>query len=329
MKPNVEGLFYGISNEEYHADAVYEIPSVSASILKLGVKETARHMRAAHPRLTKQKEKTKKAWDRGSAAHALILNSGAEIMRVDAKDWKTDWAKTARDDARAAGAIPILKTDYQELIDMRAASAEQLSQIEGGNPFAIGKPEVVMRWREEFVLHGKVYSVWCRAKLDWLNTEIENLYDLKTSELPANPKSWMKWQMWSVGAPIQSALYKRGARRMAQLGILKSHDPDFLFALGESAPPFTWSIINVPSEICAPYENVTADQMVTNALVLWHDGLANNLWPGYDPIIHVAESVGRKPHRGEPATSGAAYHMESQDAPNEAFTPIEFKRKGA
>ena len=154
LKKNEEGIFFGVAHDAYHADAEYEIQSFSGSLAKLMIMETPRAVWWKSPRLNpKFKPQFKNIWDRGSAAHALMLDAGAEIVKIDAKDWRGGEVKKQRDEARAAGAIPILVSDYDELMEMRDEAFEQLEALEGGNPFLSGAPEVVIRWKEEIVIH--------------------------------------------------------------------------------------------------------------------------------------------------------------------------------
>lgn len=311
LKPNEEGIFFNVAHDVYHADAEYEIPSLSGSLAKYMILDTPRHAWYNCARLNKSfKPKHKSIWDRGSAAHSLLLDSREEIAVLDFKDRRTNAYKDAENVAREAGKIPMLSKDYDELIEMHGQALSQLDALECGNPFAVGSPEVVIRWKEEFSIHGKVYTIWCRAKMDWLNPEIENLYDVKTSEGSMNPKTWMKWRMWDQGAPYQSAMYRRGIRRLSYLGKLKMHDPDFLFLLVESKPPFCMSLVNTPSDLMPPHSTKTADQILLEAMVKWDQCREENNWPGYETSVVVAE--GHKPkYIGVPMQESQTNHTET------------------
>jgi PDDEXK-like domain of unknown function (DUF3799) len=295
MEPNEEGLFFGVDAAVYHADAEHEIPSLSSSLAKFLIMDTPRHAFWNSPRLnTKFKSKHKGNWDRGSAAHALVLESDAEIERIDADAWRSAAVKKARDEARASGKVPVLEKDYADLVEMRDEVRAQLDALDGGNPLEFGASEVVMRWLEEFTLNGKPYAVWCRARLDWLNPESDNLYDVKTTEATANPHKWSRRYMWDIGAPYQACMYRRGIRRLTQLGLTDMHDPDFVFLVMESKAPYCLSLVNVPSDIPVPYSgDATADSKLLEAMALWQDCLESNEWPGYDSAVYVAE--GPKP----------------------------------
>ena len=204
MTPNTEGIFFDEPSEVYHADAVYETPSLSSSLAKLLITETPRHAWWSSRRLNPRwRDEHRKEWDRGTIAHALILNSSdqSKIEKVKASDWRSKGAKELRDAIRANGGIPILKSDYDELMEMRDAALEQLNALEGGNPFAVGHSEVVIRWKETLIAEGgEIVEIWCRARADWYNQESENLYDLKTSASSMNPAHWARFTSWSIGS---------------------------------------------------------------------------------------------------------------------------------
>jgi hypothetical protein len=341
--PNIEGVFYDIPEEEYHADALHVVPSASASLLKYMIDATPRHCFWASPRLNpKFVAKNTDRFDRGKIAHAWTLRSDAVVVEAAFDSWRTKAAQEFREMARAAGKIAVLSDDYRELREMVDAQREQLESLDCGNPFAGGKPEVVIRWREEFVHHGRVIAVWCRARLDNLNVESDNAYDLKSTEASANPRTWTTRTMWPIGAPYQAALYRRGLRRLSQIGILKMHDPDFVFVVVESTPPYCLSAITVPSDIKVPYSEMTADEKLNDALALWHDCLEKDSWPGYSSEVHDAEqfsfrraaprpdpSTGAASAHFDPSTGAVSAHLESQDVPDSAYTGITFKPRGA
>ena len=326
MKPDEEGIYLGEAEEVYHSDKVYETPALSASLCKLLIDATPRHAFHASERLNPSFiRKDTDRFDRGKVAHAWTLRSDAAVREIMADSWRTKAAQAERDAARAAGQIPCLTEDYAELKEMVAAQREQLEALECGNPFTGGEPEVVIRWLEEFVWHGKVYNVRCRARLDYLRTDIDNAFDFKSTEASARPEEWTRRTMWAIGSPYQACHYRAGLRRLTQLGILAMNDPDFVFIVGESKPPYCLSAITVPSDIRKFSTDKTAEEKWREALVLWSQCLESGEWPGYPTNIYCAESPHPRGARPEPSTAGASPHLESQDAPDEAYTPIQFK----
>ena len=313
---NVEGVFFDEPAETYHADAEHAIPSLSGSLAKILIDATPRHCWWNSPRLNpKFRPEYKSIWDRGSAVHALLLNSGAEVARIDADNYKTAKARALRDAARAAGQIPILEADYAEIMEALGAVVPQLDRLDGGDPFKMGKPEVVIRWRDDFIAaDGRALSVWCRARLDWLALDSENAVDLKSMTGSANPREWCKWRIWDIGAPYQAAFYRRGMRRLAQIGKLRAFDPDFNFLLVESKGPYAISLVNVPSDIRQRRGEKTADEKIVEAMTTWHDCLESGVWPGWSGDIHIAEGAKEAPQpqwtNGQPFNGGG--HLDSE-----------------
>lgn len=323
MKPNEEGIFVGEPEEVYHADKVYQTPALSASLAKLLIDATPRHCFSASERMNpKFARKDTDRFDRGKVVHAWTLRSDSAVIEAPYDSWRTKESQTFKTLARSTGKVPVLTADYQELKEMVAEQRYQLDGLDGGNPFASGDPEVVIRWREDFVWHGKPRSIWCRARLDNLNVEFDNAYDLKSTQASARPEDWTRKTMWGIGAPYQACHYRRGLRRLTQLGILKMHDPDFIFIVAESEAPFCLSAINVPSSIRQWGSEKTADEKLIEAYALWADCLESGEWPGYSPEIHVAEGARTQGARPEPSTAGASPHLDSQDVPDSGYETV-------
>ena len=113
-----------MSAAEYHADPCPE-PSLSSSIARLILSHSPLHAWTEHPRLNpnyKPEESTK--FDRGSAAHALLLEGEDRMAVIPFKDYRKDAAQEARDNARLAGKFPVLEADYPSILQMREAYAE-------------------------------------------------------------------------------------------------------------------------------------------------------------------------------------------------------------
>ena len=68
-----------------------------------------------------------KAMDMGSAIHKLVLGAGSAIKEIVADDFKTKAAQHARDEARAAGLVPLLSADVQHATTVAAAVKSQLA----------------------------------------------------------------------------------------------------------------------------------------------------------------------------------------------------------
>lgn len=254
---------YDLPEDAYHADPCL-VPSLSSSIGKKLINETPRHAWAAHPRLNPIFEREEKAaFDLGKAAHKLMLGKGAELAVIPFDDYRKKEAKGLRDDAYAAGQIPLLAEQMRAVEAMVAAGRDQLKDHEDASQaFSNGKPEVTLIWQEG--------PVWCRAMLDWMPNEGRRFWDYKSTGQSANPDTYGR-TMFNLGYDFQAAFYRRGIRKV--LGVA---DPIFEFVVQENQPPFALSVIGLP-----PAAIDDADTDVQQAIDLWASCLEHDIWPGY------------------------------------------------
>src|SRR4051812_34095654 len=109
-----------IPADAYHRDEVADVPTLSASIATILVTKSPAHAYAAHPKLNPnyQRDDDDDKFALGTTSHALLLE-GLEIADVfDFKDWRTDAAKAARAEARAAGRVPLLRPQWDRVTEM-------------------------------------------------------------------------------------------------------------------------------------------------------------------------------------------------------------------
>jgi hypothetical protein len=256
MKPGI----YTMSASAYHADPCPD-PSLSSSIAKLLCHSSPAHTRQAHPRLnTAAVDEEAECFDVGTAAHAIVLEGTAAVEVIDAKDWRTNQAKDARDAARKAGKIPLLAKVWADVQAMVAATRAQLdAHYDGRHMFKDGTAEQTILWQED--------GVWCRARLDWLRAG--SIDDYKTTSASANPEVLSR-TLFGNGWDIQAAFYLRGLK--AVLGI----DATFRFACQETYAPYALSVVAL-----GPDAMMLAEKKVLYAIELWRECLASNRWPAY------------------------------------------------
>ncbi|HEY1176510.1 MAG TPA: PD-(D/E)XK nuclease-like domain-containing protein, partial [Phytomonospora sp.] len=123
---------YDVPELEYHADSVLA-KRLGRSLSHSGAKTLA------NPKLTPahfQHERehgrpAKRTFDFGHAAHAFLLGTGLDIVRVDARDWRTNAAKAAAEEARERGAVPLLAEEYDraQVMVEAARKHERVRQI--------------------------------------------------------------------------------------------------------------------------------------------------------------------------------------------------------
>lgn len=253
---------YDLAPSVYHADPCPE-PSLSNSIAKLICLSSPLHAKHRHPRLNPQCEPDDaEHLDIGTAAHAVLLEGEAAVTIVDAGDWRTNAAKEARDVARAAGRIPLLRRKWADVQAMVTSAREQLDRVrDGRDMFRDGKPEQTLIWQEE-------NGIWCRARLDWLRPDA--IDDFKTTGASANPDNWTRRTMFEMGFDMQCAFYLRGLKAVT------GFDATFRFAVQETDPPYALSVITLgPDALCL------AEKKILYAIEKWRDGLDGGDWPGY------------------------------------------------
>lgn len=287
-----EGI-HQLGDAEYHSDPAPQ-PSLSSSIAKALIGQSPRHAWVAHPRLNPDHAPEESAiFDVGSAAHAVLLGKGADLVEIEAKDYKKKAAKTARDKARAAGHIPVLTAQMADVLAMSSAARVQLdAHEEAAGAFTDGQPEVTLIWREG--------DVWCRCRLDWLPRDRRFFDDYKTTT-DASPDTVSR-TTFGNGYDMQAAFYRRGIRK-----ILAVPDPKFRFVVQEKAAPYALTVAAL-----TPAALDMADRKVEAALDLWAWCLKRNEWPGYPgrtvyvdpPVWHERQWLEREERQSADAERG-------------------------
>lgn len=257
-----DGIHDNISAEAYHADPCPE-PSVSSSLIKSLCLDSPAHAKAMHPRLTTEiTPDDSEKFDIGTAAHAILLEGRNAVEIIDAKDWRTNAAKEAREAARAAGKIPLLAKVWKDVEAMVHATRAQLDDHRGQPPFFLdGKPEQTLIWLED--------GLWCRARLDWLRDDRQTIDDYKSTSATANPETWSR-TLFGHGFDIQAAWYLRGLRA------LTGAEAQFRFVVQETYPPYALSVIAL-----GPDAMTLAEKKILYALDVWRECVQANHWPAY------------------------------------------------
>ena len=271
------GLHFDVPAAAYHADPAPE-PSLSSSMAKVLLDQSPRHAWHPHPRLTadmpaaadptRQKEI-------GTAVHKLVLGRGADIVEIDAADFKGGAAKAARAEAYALGKAPILKPDMEKARAIGDAVAAQLSAIDGCEGFDAGAPEVVGLCRD-------ATGSWLRCMIDKFEDHGERavLWDLKSGDLSAEPGTLGR-RIANMSFEVSAALYERVVLtlRPALAGRLTFR---WIFVENEFPHLITVSELdNAGLEI--------GRKKVAAANALWNRCLRDNNWPGYPARIVGAE----------------------------------------
>jgi PDDEXK-like domain of unknown function (DUF3799) len=250
---------HDIPEADYFAD-----PALSCSGAKLLLPPSCPakfKWRQDHP------EPYKRAWEYGTAAHRLVLGQGADYVILDYDNYRTGNAQQARDEARAAGAAPVLAREHQQILAM--ADAIRLHPLAGPllDPSWGGKPEQSLFWLDAET------GVPRRARADWLPAPGHGRYvlaDYKTAA-SADAESFAR-AAFNYGYVQQHPWYCDGIRA---LGI--DDDPAFLFVVQEKDAPYLVNIVELE-----PDARMLGAARNRRALEIFRDCTDSGLWPGYE-----------------------------------------------
>jgi hypothetical protein len=200
----------------------------------------------------------------GSATHAILLG-GAEVVVVDAEDWRTKAAREARDQAHAAGDIPLLPAEFDQAQAMVAAVR---SHHRAGSLFSdLGLPEQTLIWQDPET------GVSCRARLDWLS---DRVVDLKTT-VSAEP-GYIARHVAEYGYHQQADFYLGGA---VELDVVPP-DAEFLFVFVEKTPPYLVTVVELDDD----YLRIGHERNQL-ARQIYRDCTKAGVWPGYATDIEL------------------------------------------
>lgn len=264
------GIFE-MSADEYHADPCPE-PSLSASIAHILCSASPLHAWTAHPKLNPQFVREEAArMDIGAIAHALVLEGINKARVLDFPDRRTNDYKRAHAAAMAAGEIPILTKDFEDVKGMVVSLRHFLDPYRPLQTALMeGRPEVSLMWQEE-------NGVWCRARPDWLSDDHRRIEDYKTRSGTANPEVVSR-TIFNEGWDVQAAFYIRGLK-----AIDPTAAPAFRFIVQETYPPYAVSVVSL-----GPDSMMIAEKKVQWAIDKWRECLDSNEWPGYPTEVCYA-----------------------------------------
>lgn len=221
------------------------------------------HWSAWNPN-TEQDEPTT-AQETGQAAHALILEGRDIVAVIDAADYRTNAAKEARDEARSAGKVPMLKKNVPEFQLMCACAAAQIQVSLKLSLGGHGRAEQTILWTEQ--------GQDAKARADWLSSDCRIILDLKITDI-ASPKAWIR-SIASSGYDVQSAWYKRGVRAKFEV------DARFIFCVVENTSPI-YPVYFVELD---PAWDAIGSAKIDLALKKWGACVEANEFPAYPQEI--------------------------------------------
>lgn len=263
------GVYEDLDEIAYHADPVPGVGSLSNSGAK-------RLLPPSVPAIFKWERDhgrpDKRAFDFGHAAHKEVLGVGAQIVAVDATDWRTKIAKEAAIQIRADGGVPLLAHEVDQVRAMAAVLRQHPIASKLLAPQE-GTPEASLFWRDEPT------GVMLRSRLDFLPHPRADgrliVVDYK-STVNANPVSFGKFAA-DYGYFMQDPFYRSGIRA---LGI--ADDVAFVFVAQEKTPPYLISVLELDAEAVR-----LGEQQMRKAIEIFRDCSETDLWPGYTDDVEL------------------------------------------
>jgi hypothetical protein len=228
---------------------------------------------------------TKPAWEKGKAAHKLVLGAGPGIVAVedewgqDPNAWRTDKVKEKLAEIRGRGDVPLKKADYDAVHAMAAAIRKHPVAAALLDP-ATGAPEQALIWRDERT------GVMCRALVDFLKHPVAGkrflLTDYKHAggEYGASPEKVGR-TMGDFGYHVQLAWYLMGC---VALGLCSENQAAALLIVQESRKPYLVTVAQ-PDPTAMRMGAIRCRQ----ALDLYAECIKNDRWPGYADDVVLAE----------------------------------------
>ena len=258
------GLYDSVDETAYHAGTAFSMPTLSCSDCKVLAKPGGPalwHWRQQEP------EALRREFDVGSAAHALILGTGPQIVCVPG-EWRTKEKKAEVAEWREQGVLPLHSADYRAVFGMYKAVTS--------HPVASGLLASAPHREATGLVEGPG-GQWLRSRFDAIGGA--GIVDLKTVQAgAAEPEAFIRKAL-AFGWHQQAAFY----RDMAQeLGIT---DGPFRFIAVEKTEPYLVSVI----ELDEATEDLGRDRN-HRAIDLYRRCLATGEWPGYPTDITTASA---------------------------------------
>lgn len=262
-----ESGIYDMSLAEYITDPA-PAPSLNAGVAQILLEQSPKHAWMAHPRLGNAGRDESSRADLGTIAHGLLLEDDkSRVVVIQADDWRTKAAKEQRDEARAAGKVPILEKDMAVVTKMVEVADHALMGSALCNDWLDATPEQTVLWHEG--------PTWFRSRPDKLTKDYRVYWDYKTSA-SAHPAAFTKTAIRN-GYDLQAALGRRGVEKVTGI------QPVVIFVVQEIEPPFAVSLVSL-----SPQFMEIANNRLELAKHKWEQCHAKKEWPGYpDRVAYV------------------------------------------
>jgi hypothetical protein len=282
------GIHYGVSMADYLA-----VKAVSAGLICRLLESSPAAALFDSPWNPERVVDSSKEQDVGSIAHAIFLEGSRDCCEVIdpaahpnedgkgfAKGWTNKSIKAARERAKLAGKIPILKHALPEIERLAGAARAFVDSLQAEEPAIYsmflpdgGKSECVVIWEEAGTL--------CKMRADRISNDLAVMADYKTTSSSAEPSHFGRTQLVGLNYYVSASWYRRGIRALTY-GVV---DPAYVFIAGETARPHFHSLIG-----CAPSLAALGDEKVGEGLRRWQECERVNDWPAYPTRVAWVEA---------------------------------------
>lgn len=215
---------------------------------------------------------SKRAFDFGHLVHNMVLGEGPEFIPLPFENYLSKAAKAARDEAYAAGQIPILWEEFCRAIEC--------AKVVRSNPLADdllshGKPEQSLTWTNPD-------GVPMRARVDWLPDKRPDrrftAVDVKTTGGSAHPDEFAR-QAAKFNYCMQARHYLDGIKACGL-----DDDPAFVLIVVETNAPHLVSLVQFTEE-----DLQIAAEKIAAAVQIYRGCVESGTWPGYGEEIATIE----------------------------------------
>lgn len=241
------------------------------------------------------------ASDCGTAIHDALLEGVDRIQSINPEDHRSKPKKkgeegaipkgftntamrAARDEARAAGRIPMLAGDVVNVVAAVESARAFIARTRFAGIFERGKPEQTIVWNEcdeVYTLnsHGdeRRGEMLCKMRPDWLTDARDVLLHVKTTKGGAGPVQFAR-TVDSMSYDISVAFYERGLSTIAD-----AHCRHLILAI-EQQPPYGCALYELN-----PLKAQLAAARVDRAIRTWRQCVTTGRYPSYDADVFALE----------------------------------------
>jgi len=269
----VAGRFLDVTPEQYHRDPC-ERPSLSASIATELVQRSPLHAWQIHPKLGGLRRTATEALTDGTLIHALLLGAGEERIAVlNVSDFRTNFAKAARDAALLAGKAVVKAADYEAAKEVVEILKKRIAKLDIAFD---GVSEQAIEWTEP-TDDGEVL---CRGMLDHLvlrcgAVTTATVYDVKT--IRSGDDRTVQRHILDYGYDIQDAAYRSAVGAVVPEACGRI---ELVFVFVELEPPYEVRA----DPLNGMFRHIGRSKW-DHACRVWARCLATKNWPGYSGRI--------------------------------------------